>query len=340
MRQQSRPQTEDRLPSNGLRENAHTLIRIILDQTVRRNRLRKPRRAARHLADLLKQGLAAPPAGITCRGKSDGAGAQIHAKLSTICFCRTFEIPYIHSALQVAQHVSSESELLAWEHFFNLSHFSGSRLDNADCFVPVGSFLTNVALWRKANFISVTHMHGFADRFPQIYCGLLDELCSASRLGPKPATSQLEIAVHVRRGDVSQSQNQDRFTPTRFIVNALQNVLEGCQAKGGTPRIVIYSQGQAADFDNIATAISCEMSLNGNALDTITALANADVLILSKSSFSYLAGLLCQGIVVYEPFWHSPLPDWIRLALDGCILGTEQRRFINALSQRMRHETS
>lgn len=317
-----------------------TLAHIVRDQTIKRSRLDRPQRAARHLADLLKQGLAAPPAGITCCGKTDGPGAQIHAKLSTICFCRTFGIPYDHTALQKAHHISSESELRAWEQFFNLSHFSRSRLPNCDSYVPIRSFLTHASRWRTKHLISVTNMHGFTDRHPQTYCGVIDELRSASRFGHQPASSQIEIAVHIRRGDVSQSQYQNRFTPPQFIVNALQSVLVACQASSAVPRIVIYSQGQVADFDDIARAVACEMSLNGSGLDALAALAKADVLILGKSSFSYVAGLLCQGAVIYEPFWHSPLPNWISLAVDGRILGAEYRRLISALSQRMRHETS
>jgi len=55
----------------------------------------------------------------------------------------------------------------------------------------------------------------------------------------------------------------------------------------------------------------CELCLNAPALTSLNALIYADILVLAKSSFSYVAGLLNDGIVVYEPFWHAPRPDWI-----------------------------
>ena len=42
-------------------------------------------------------------------------------------------------------------------------------------------------------------------------------------------------------------------------------------------------------------------------------LVNANVLVLAKSSFSYLAGLYNQNIVYYIDFWHTPMPNWINI---------------------------
>jgi hypothetical protein len=37
---------------------------------------------------------------------------------------------------------------------------------------------------------------------------------------------------------------------------------------------------------------------------------SSDILVMSKSSFSYVAALLHQGLVIYEPFWHRPMGHW------------------------------
>jgi hypothetical protein len=53
-----------------------------------------------------------------------------------------------------------------------------------------------------------------------------------------------------------------------------------------------------------------------NDLDSITSLCmmiEADVLVMSKSSFSFVAGVLNRsGLVVYQDFWHQPLSRWLR----------------------------
>jgi hypothetical protein len=46
---------------------------------------------------------------------------------------------------------------------------------------------------------------------------------------------------------------------------------------------------------------------------------------MAKSSFSYVAGLLNEGIVVYEPFWHQPLTRWVHKRVDGSIDADELR---------------
>lgn len=50
----------------------------------------------------------------------------------------------------------------------------------------------------------------------------------------------------------------------------------------------------------------------GDPLSAIQEMANSDILIMSRSSFSYVAGILNQGRNVYFPssFWHKPLPWW------------------------------
>ena len=55
---------------------------------------------------------------------------------------------------------------------------------------------------------------------------------------------------------------------------------------------------------------SNENDINESIEDTFTSLVLADVLVISKSSYSYIAGILSEGIVYYQPFWHSPLPNW------------------------------
>eukprot|EP00614_Pseudopedinella_elastica_P004954 CAMPEP_0172591176 /NCGR_PEP_ID=MMETSP1068-20121228/9837_1 /TAXON_ID=35684 /ORGANISM="Pseudopedinella elastica, Strain CCMP716" /LENGTH=364 /DNA_ID=CAMNT_0013387441 /DNA_START=135 /DNA_END=1229 /DNA_ORIENTATION=- len=48
--------------------------------------------------------------------------------------------------------------------------------------------------------------------------------------------------------------------------------------------------------------------------DAISAWAHfikADILITAISSFSYVPAILNRGCIVYQPFWHPPMPDWI-----------------------------
>jgi hypothetical protein len=55
-----------------------------------------------------------------------------------------------------------------------------------------------------------------------------------------------------------------------------------------------------------------EMVLNVEPREALDDLATADVLILSRSDFGYLGGLLNpHGLVISTPFHHAVLPDWL-----------------------------
>jgi hypothetical protein len=45
-------------------------------------------------------------------------------------------------------------------------------------------------------------------------------------------------------------------------------------------------------------------------------LAKADVLIMAKSAFSYVAALASRGKIFYEPYWQGPISSWSILPPD------------------------
>jgi hypothetical protein len=53
----------------------------------------------------------------------------------------------------------------------------------------------------------------------------------------------------------------------------------------------------------------------GDPLEALAIMANARVLIIGRSSLSYVGGLLnrCGKVIYPRSFWHSPLRTWIRI---------------------------
>ena len=52
------------------------------------------------------------------------------------------------------------------------------------------------------------------------------------------------------------------------------------------------------------------LHINEDITTTFTGMVASNILITSRSSLSYLAGLLTDGVVYYQPFWHPPKKDW------------------------------
>jgi hypothetical protein len=55
------------------------------------------------------------------------------------------------------------------------------------------------------------------------------------------------------------------------------------------------------------------------ALATFRELVEADVLIMSKSSFSYVAAILNDGVKVYDRYAQSPMSTWLERDRDGLV---------------------
>src|SRR5262249_51378216 len=63
------------------------------------------------------------------------------------------------------------------------------------------------------------------------------------------------------------------------------------------------------DFDAVP---NLERFINFDPIESLRRMATADALILSHSSFSYLPAILNQNcIVIYHPYWRSPMKDWL-----------------------------
>ena len=76
------------------------------------------------------------------------------------------------------------------------------------------------------------------------------------------------------------------------------------------PVFHIYSQGDEEDLWDAFKEDDIVLHINESVEDTFTSMVLADVLVTSRSSFSYTAALLSEGEVYYIPFWHPPLPHW------------------------------
>jgi hypothetical protein len=81
-------------------------------------------------------------------------------------------------------------------------------------------------------------------------------------------------------------------------------------------RLKLFSQGDPAIFEDFVR-LGCELCLDVPALATHRALVEADVLIMSKGAFSYTAGVLNDGIALYDPQKYRPLEEWLMRAPDG-----------------------
>ena len=74
------------------------------------------------------------------------------------------------------------------------------------------------------------------------------------------------------------------------------------------------------DLGDFGAIPNLEPYVNIQPVETLRRMASADALIMSRSSFSYVAAILSQNcIVAYYPFWHFAMKDWLIVGDDGAL---------------------
>eukprot|EP00934_Nitzschia_sp_Nitz4_P006033 Nitzschia sp. Nitz4//scaffold191_size41780//34025//34756//NITZ4_007476-RA/size41780-processed-gene-0.37-mRNA-1//1//CDS//3329540208//6023//frame0 len=126
---------------------------------------------------------------------------------------------------------------------------------------------------------------------------------------PPKTTNTRQIAVHIRRGDVTPcfklAENFSRYLPNQHFMNLIDRYNPENNSK-----VVIYSETESFEsFDDFRDR-GYDLALDGDITDVWKGMIQSDVVILSRSSFSLVPAILSKGTVVYTPFWHKPLAHW------------------------------
>ncbi|MBS0251911.1 MAG: hypothetical protein JSR78_12700 [Proteobacteria bacterium] len=251
---------------------------------------------------------------ITAAGKTDGAGAQALAKISAMAFAATFNREYVHVPFRKICHAEGPPDLwtASWEQTFNFGH-GYKNIDSSDLPIyPLGDFLKNRTSWAEECAVQLIHYQNWTNANTWAYASLAPELREKYYLGATPSQNQQPvIALHIRRGDVSETQSfKTHFTPNGPIHACLTEVLAVLKSVGIHPLVQIFSQGKPDDFKEFFE-FDPQFYLDRPAIESFRLLIEADVLLMARSAFSYVAALLSDGIKLYDPFQEAPLPDWI-----------------------------
>ena len=226
----------------------------------------------------------------TITGKTDGFGAQYHAIMSGIAICKYKNYEYLHTPIKKLAHVEI--------------------IDKLNEFIGIKSEKNNKAIDIKEQFSKEVH----TSKNPSIYYTkeVIDIIRNYYYSTDKPSIENIDIAIHIRRGDVIKNTfgpgKIDRFTDDNFYTEIINKLL----IKYPTYIINIYSEGKVEDF-SIKGHDRLRFHLNRDLITTYHSLVKAKVLIMAKSSLSYSAGILNENKIYYIDFWHKKLDDWIHI---------------------------
>ncbi len=170
------------------------------------------------------------------------------------------------------------------------------------------------------------------DQFYKNQYGVMDEIQQKFYHAPARKNDHLEyskehfnIAIHVRRGDIMTDPSNPnlamRYLSNDYFEKVLSQVYTHFSASQPQPiHIYFFSQGLPEDYPEFAKYPNLHWCMGMGAQDSFLHMVYADLLITSKSSFSYKPALLCKGIKVCpKNFWHGypNSEDWIMVENDG-----------------------
>lgn len=234
-------------------------------------------------------------------GKEDGIGAQLHTQLSLFALCDYLDVNFFYSPPSRIAHISDEEAKNILSNFDilttpketpkNLKWLSLSDINGMLKFLidlnstPVG--------------IREQYFHFYTEKIRDIYKNL-------PSFPIKNNVAELKIiGIHVRRGDVDMN-NKQRFESDNSVLEKIEMVVdrEGLEKA----KVFVFSQsplGLQSKKPNIEI-----VDFNTNLEETFNKMCEVDVLIMAKSSLSFIAALMNPNTIYYSKFWHRPRPSW------------------------------
>lgn len=235
--------------------------------------------------------------GIRIRTRCDGFGAQYIAQMSALAWAVRNKRYYY------------------FEPFATLDHG-----ENAEAM----SLFTGLRSWGKpVRYRGLAHVRYVPEvlessepsqYFNHEVISLLRQMYGSS---PKPPPCRHQIAIHIRRGDVSEHMSARWLSSSVYLslVKTLRGFFPGAS-------IGLYSQGEAADFaDFVRLGVSLE--LNRDLRETFHELVTAPMLLPAPSCLSYSAALLSEGVVLHlANQQNKPLSHWLHSRALSLSLGS------------------
>lgn len=247
---------------------------------------------------------------------AEGGCSQALSMILARALAAALGLPYAHSPFRDVAHADrpmAEWEQ-AWERLFNLgdgapaaSAMSGPVLDVVGLFASdaYGPWL----LRRLSPWVAAQR-----DDLRARYAG--GRAIRPERAGDGPARQALTVAIHVRRGDVSPRAHAHMWTDPEIVAQSARQVREVLGRRGIACRLVLVTQGKAGELAGLIGG-DVEVLADGDPMASFDVLAGADVLVMAKSSFSYVAALLSRGVVAASANFYPALPGWVPVGGDG-----------------------
>ena len=261
---------------------------------------------------------------IAVEGRNDGFGSQFLARLGAMCFALYHGLTFVNIPFKkFGNGVNAKKMEVLISIKNNTLNINDPLLKKVKTVVfgngkSFSQFILPVlcreseepVLIKAINFHTFTRLD--ADKY--VNHKARDVLRSHYYSYPKPKlpfynNNCLNIAVHIRRGDVSQSRHAKRYIGIGSYLKTMNDIRD--RFKNKKIQFHIFSQGHISQFKRI-NHTDVMFHLDTDLAVTFHAMVEAPVFIVGPSGLSLGAGWLNNNGIIYQmPYWHHKISDWI-----------------------------
>lgn len=259
-----------------------------------------------------------PDVKLTSRSRrEEGAGCQARRAMSAITLSRILDISYVHTPFSEIAHADRPMDAWAeaWEEHFNLGAGEEIAQGHGEEYDFNGELL---ACFGVMNTLAI--LNSSYKEFQYKYY-----INKEKRLN-----ADIAVSVHVRRGDVSKASGF--YTEDSYVCNTISQLKQVLNERGIKYQLKLFSEGEVGDFEAFKS-LGVELLISFDPLSTMRELIEADILVMGKGHFSYVAAIISDGIVLCEN-GTRPLKNWLVRGPNGDFNEGEFKVELEALIQR------
>lgn len=234
---------------------------------------------------------------LTYDGIKEGGGSLLQSWISTYAIAKSFEMPYFHTFMKDIEHNYNRDPNFDrnWNNFLE---FPSEKVGTPQVCSNAKNLIDN-------EFGLLLNVR---DELKEIYQN--SKVKTQIYFNPQ----RLSFALHIRKINKVDNDLTDirEYYCNPVSKNWWVSIIEKINTLfSDLPiDIHIYSQGEISDFPELNHFKSLIWHLDEDVFTTLTHLIEADVLVMAKSSFSYVASILSDGEkVIHNSFWHKLMPE-------------------------------
>ena len=261
-----------------------------------------------------------------------GIGHQAAKWLAAYTLAKRYGLTFVHSSfsggwdefLGFGKTEIREQDLPTNTKKWTLPYFSGDDL--FDRSHPIQKIISSLSS-SCPHLLRLELDQGLADFSDSIETISTRFFSNHPELNSQPTMNRkIKVALHVRRGDIiglKDTRNETkyiRFLPESYYISIMDQLAS--ELIGMPYEFHIFTDGNAGEFEQLRHYPSTIWHDNDTAQDTFAQLVAADVLVMGRSGFSFMAAVINRGVkIVAVPWWHR-FPDfgnWVKVDIRNAV---------------------